>query len=230
MDDVSSSSPGVLRASRRGWRTVLFGVSVVIMLGISGVLLHLLFRQAQRLTKIEVVQKTAFSREVLSPLQMSFSALSARTDALDKRTQSLAQAVATLKTRSQGAPDLSKEVGTLRQAQLALNLQVTGLQARILTSGASPPAVRAGSEIHSSFTARKPRPVARQSAPFVLTGIERRGTEMLAVVVTPGVARLSQVQLLAPGESFMGWELVAVNPHQVTFQMGHRQLLLRGRQ
>lgn len=46
------------------------------------------------------------------------------------------------------------------------------------------------------------------SVPFVLTGTERRGAESLAAVAPKEYTSLSQIALIAEGESVAGWTLV----------------------
>jgi hypothetical protein len=45
------------------------------------------------------------------------------------------------------------------------------------------------------------------AAPFVLTGIERRGGQTFAVVIPRCVSQISAMRLLSPGDSMLGWTL-----------------------
>lgn len=61
--------------------------------------------------------------------------------------------------------------------------------------------------------AKKPdRPVKRAvvEAPFVLTGIERRGGQMFVVVIPRGNTQISALRLLSPGDGMLGWTLRAI--------------------
>lgn len=51
---------------------------------------------------------------------------------------------------------------------------------------------------------------AAVEAPFVLTGIERRGGQMFAVVIPSGNSQISAMRLLSPGDGMMGWTLRAI--------------------
>lgn len=66
-------------------------------------------------------------------------------------------------------------------------------------------------------------------APFMLSGIERRGEQVYAVIIprdTDPHSQISQMRLLTPGESAFEWTLVSISDHQALFQVqGHRQTL-----
>jgi hypothetical protein len=59
-------------------------------------------------------------------------------------------------------------------------------------------------------------------APFVLTGVEQRGTSALAAVAPQGFSDLSQVRLIGEGESVAGWTLVSTGYGQATFRVNGR--------
>lgn len=62
-------------------------------------------------------------------------------------------------------------------------------------------------------TAKKPERSARRAAveaPFVLTGIERRGGQMFVVVIPRGNTHISAMRLLSPGDGMLGWTLRAI--------------------
>ncbi|WP_240152556.1 plasmid transfer protein [Erwinia amylovora] len=57
---------------------------------------------------------------------------------------------------------------------------------------------------------RSARRVVRLAAPFVLTGIERRGGQTFAVVIPRGMTQISAMRLLSPGDGMQGWTLRAI--------------------
>ncbi|MEB2704073.1 plasmid transfer protein [Citrobacter koseri] len=62
-------------------------------------------------------------------------------------------------------------------------------------------------------TAKKPERSVRRAAveaPFVLTGIERRGGQMFVVVIPRGNSQISSMRLLSPGDGMLGWTLRAI--------------------
>lgn len=67
------------------------------------------------------------------------------------------------------------------------------------------------------------------TAPFSLTGIERRGGHTFAVIMPAGVSAVSQMQLLSPGDVSGGWLLRSVNGNEAvfTFNGAERRLSIR---
>ncbi len=60
---------------------------------------------------------------------------------------------------------------------------------------------------------KKPERSVRRAAveaPFVLTGIERRGGQMFAVVIPRGNSQISDMRLLSPGDGMLGWTLRSI--------------------
>ncbi|NRN30816.1 hypothetical protein [Photorhabdus heterorhabditis] len=70
-------------------------------------------------------------------------------------------------------------------------------------------------------------------APFILSGIERRGEQVYAVIIprdTDPHSQLSQMRLLSLGESAKGWTWVRIDGQQAVFQVqGQHQTLLVSR-
>jgi len=60
-------------------------------------------------------------------------------------------------------------------------------------------------------------------APFILTGIERRGGQVYAVVAPRGATTLSEMQLLAPGDSAWGWTLRSAEGSEALFTVNGAQ-------
>lgn len=242
MSDPTSLSPTAPASSRRTRYAGAVGISLVVVtvLGIGGVTLNALSRQAQQLAQLESAQKNARDRDALLSLQVSLSALVTRTGTLETRLNQLTGEMATLKARPQMASDMAAQVMTLRQDEQALSARVAHLQAlpsltdsvkpAEVKPGVTPPTVIVRPVAKSTTPARKVQPSVTHSAPFVLTGTELRGAEVLAAVAPRGFDRLSQVQLVSTGDVFMGWVLVEIDPHQAQFRSGQRQLTLKSEQ
>lgn len=65
-----------------------------------------------------------------------------------------------------------------------------------------------------------------RNAPFVLTGVERRGAESWAAVAPKGYSSLSQIALVGEGEAVAGWTLVRAGYGQATFRVNGRTVQL----
>lgn len=71
-------------------------------------------------------------------------------------------------------------------------------------------------------------PKNRQSiqAPFVLTGIEKRGTTSFSAIAPRDFSQLSQIRLVGEGETISGWTLTGMGIGQAQFQVkGQRHIL-----
>jgi len=233
MSDLTPLSPAT-RPRSRGLRRVA-GVSLVMLtlLATDGGMLHVLSRQATRLARLEAAQNAFPTHEALSLQQASLSALANRTGALEVRLNQVTGEMVSLAHRPQTAPEIAAEVAQLRQEEQALSDRLAHLQTKDSpVPDATPakvqavPAVIPRPEAKPAPRSRKSHSVLAQSAPFVLTGTERRGTQLLAAVAPRGFDHLSQVQLVSTGDAFMGWMLVEVDPHQAQFRAGHRRLTL----
>ncbi|SMG55301.1 hypothetical protein [Cedecea sp. NFIX57] len=240
MSGQTPLSPAVNPRPSGIWRVASISLVTLTLLVTGGVTLHVLSRQATRLTRLEVAQNTRPTREALSSLQASLSALATRTGALESRLNQEAGEIASLERRPQTAPEMAAQIQQLRQEEQALSDRVAHLQAKDsrvpdatpakVQAVPSPLTVAARPEAKPTPRSSRSHSVLAQSAPFVLTGTERRGTQLLAAVAPRGFDHLSQVQLTGPGETFMGWVLVEVDPHQAQFRAGHRRLTLKSEQ
>jgi hypothetical protein len=234
MSGLTPLSPAVKPRPSGIWRVAGISLVTLTLLVTGGVTLHVLSRQAARLTRLEVAQNTHPSREALSSLQASLSALATRTGALESQLNQVAGEMASLERRPQTAPEMAVQIQQLRQEEQALSDRVAHLQTKDSpVPDATPakvqavPAVTPRPEAKPAPRSRRSHSVLASSAPFVLTGTERRGTQLLAAVAPRGFDHLSQVQLTGPGETFMGWVLVEVDPHQAQFRAGQRRITLK---
>ncbi|BDG86440.1 plasmid transfer protein [Citrobacter koseri] len=114
---------------------------------------------------------------------------SERIDALSTRLSQLEERVATtLRTENHNAQNSQKTP-------------------QPVTKGKTPAKSGAGN------SAKKPERSVRRAAveaPFVLTGIERRGGQMFVVVIPRGNTQISAMRLLSPGDGMLGWTLRSI--------------------
>lgn len=195
----------------------------------------------ERLTRLESQGNSAASAETVAALQSDVTTLSAGLQ--DTRTklgqvqQGLGAAV-----KQAGSDDaVHQSLRALRDAQQELETRLSVLTeqlAALKTQPAPAAAAPAASPVKKSEpAAKKPRPadtrrtassprVAR-NAPFVLTGIEKRGAESWAAIAPRGYTSLSQVALVGEGETVAGWTLVSAGYSEATFRVNGRLTVLR---
>lgn len=130
----------------------------------------------------------------------ALAALQQKVDALDKQQSELVASVAALKT---GLSSLQEQVRSLNQ--------------RPANVAAVVPAVTSG----TVMVKKKPIPKAQRpvTAPFVLTGIERRGGIAFAAIAPQSATQLTEIALMEPGETRQGWTLQSITGQQAQFRV-----------
>lgn len=71
-----------------------------------------------------------------------------------------------------------------------------------------------------------PSPLWAAKAPFSLISSEFRAGRQFAVIAPSGYRSLSQLQLVAPGDSVQGWQLLQLDGSNATFRKGGQRLTL----
>ncbi len=146
--------------------------------------------------------------------------LIAQQDSINDQQKQLAQSVTDL---SRAHQDLTETVNVLKNIGEQQEMRVDALIAW-----------KSQQEKYSGRQAGTPdrevlRTKKRIVAPFMLSGIERRGEQVYAVIIpqdTNPHSQISQMRLLTPGESAFEWTLVSISDHQALFQVqGYRQIL-----
>lgn len=126
----------------------------------------------------------------------ALAALQQKVDALDRQQSEQAASVAALKP---GLSSLQEQVRTLNQRPANVATVV-------------PDAV---------VVKKKPTPKTQRpaTAPFILTGIERRGGIAFAAIAPQSATQLTEIALMEPGETRQGWTLLAITGQQAQFRV-----------
>lgn len=136
----------------------------------------------------------------------ALAALQQKVDALDKQQSEQAASVAALKT---GLSSLQEQVRVLNQRPASVAAVV--------------PDVTSGAVVVKKPTQKAQRPV---TAPFVLTGIERRGGIAFAAIAPQSATQLTEITLMEPGETRQGWTLLAISGQQAQFRVAGKNQTL----
>ncbi len=124
--------------------------------------------------------------------------------------------------------DILRQEGQLATLQSDIDGAKTRIQAlvdqRERTEKAAPVSAHTSAETpktNRSSTKKSLRSarIVPPAAPFILTGIERRGGQTYAVVAPKGATSLSDMQLLAPGDSAWGWTLSSAQGNEALFSV-----------
>jgi hypothetical protein len=247
-DDMVSMTPakkGLLR-SKTFWGATA-GVVVVLVVGLvgSGVIRHV----DQRIARLEQAQQALAPQDGMNAMADELQEQAKQLNSLAEHQDALTRQMGAL-TQSSGLPE--KLAQQLQAQQVELNALKDSIESVKKSAAALPPAKTASAAAPSmtappapstavppapSATAQitpkhKPAPMkpsprntqprVTRSAPFVLTGVEQRGTSAFAAVAPQGFSDLSQVRLIGEGESVAGWILVRAGYEQATFRVNGR--------
>ncbi|MFQ6249376.1 hypothetical protein ACLMPM_24440 [Yersinia enterocolitica] len=116
----------------------------------------------------------------------------------------------------------SEEMQVHQQELSALKAGIETLKVKIekwLPTSKNKPFEQKKSKPISSPTSQKTTRTEPLAVPFVLTGIERRGGQIYAVITPHKTPLLSQIQLLAPGDSAGGWTLRSAQGNEALFMV-----------
>lgn len=106
--------------------------------------------------------------------------------------------------------------------------QLRGLEEQIQTLNTSYKHQQQQTATRSRAKAKRPAPspLWAAKAPFSLISSEFRAGRQFAVIAPSGYRSLSQLQLVAPGDSVQGWQLLQLDDSYATFRKGGQRLTL----
>lgn len=109
-----------------------------------------------------------------------------------------------------------------------INEQLKELKGQIQTLSASYQHLQQQTATRSRAKAKHPvsSPLWAAKAPFSLISSEFRAGRQFAVIAPSGYHSLSQLQLMAPGNSVQGWQLLQLDGSHATFRKGGQRLTL----
>lgn len=109
-----------------------------------------------------------------------------------------------------------------------INEQIKELERQVQTLSTSYQHLQQQTATRSRATAKRPvpSPLWAAKAPFSLISSEFRAGRQFAVIAPSGYRSLSQLQLVAPGDSVQGWQLLQLDGSHATFRKGGQRLTL----
>lgn len=230
---MTPAKKGLLR-SKTFWGATA-GVVAVLVAGLvgSGAMRHV----DQRIVLLEQAQKALAQQDGMNSMADELQAQAKQLKSLAERQDSLMRQIGAL-TLTNGLPEKLEQ--QLQAQQVELNALKDSIESVKKSAAEKPvPAVEPSTDVPAapSATAKiipkhKPTPIKSsprnavprmaRKAPFVLTGVEQRGTSAFAAVAPQGFSDLSQVRLIGEGESVAGWILVSAGYGQATFRVNGR--------
>ncbi|HHC5281387.1 TPA: hypothetical protein ACN5MR_002010 [Salmonella enterica] len=147
----------------------------------------------------------------------------------DDNYRELEVAVKNITDRTEAlARQLSNATSTQSEQLQPINEQLRVLKGQIQTLNASYQHLQQQTATRSRAKAKSPvpSPLWAAKAPFSLIGSEFRAGRQFAVIAPSGYRSLSQLQLVAPGDSLQDWQLLQLDGSHATFRKGGQRLTL----
>ncbi|MBK0127795.1 hypothetical protein IAE30_29065 [Pantoea sp. S61] len=235
-------APARKRFSWRPRRRLIWGgaagvaLAVILALGYTAFSLGI-SNLDERLTRLESQGSTAASVETVAALQSDVTTLKTGLQDTRKKLGEMQQELSAAAKQTGSDEAVRQSLRTLQDAQQGLETRLSALTEQLTALKSQPAPAPAAPVKKTEPAAKKPRPadthraapsrrVAR-SAPFVLTGVEKRGAESWAAIAPRGYSSLSQVALVGEGETVAGWTLVSAGYGEATFRVNGRLTVLR---
>ncbi|MGP0820784.1 hypothetical protein ACUNER_22895 [Serratia sp. IR-2025] len=233
MVPMTPAKKGLLR-SKSFWGATA-GIVAVLVAGLvgSGAIKHV----DQRIARLELAQQVLVPQEDMNAMADKLQVQAKQLNSLAERQDALTRQMGAL-TQSSGLPEKLEQ--QLQAQQVELNALKDSIESVKKSATEKPvPAVAPSTDVPAAPSAtakiipkhkpvpikpssRNTQPRVTRSAPFVLTGVEQRGTSAFAAVAPLGFSDLSQVRLIGEGESVAGWILVSAGYGQATFRVNGR--------
>ncbi len=126
------------------------------------------------------------------------------------------------------ARQLSDATSTQSEQLQPINEQLKVLKGQIQTLSTSYQYLQQQTATRSRAKAKRPvpSPLWAAKAPFSLISSEFRAGRQFAVIAPSGYRSFSQLQLVAPGDSIQGWQLLQLDGSHATFRKGGQRLTL----
>ncbi|EBA4497732.1 hypothetical protein A7G53_12100 [Salmonella enterica] len=147
----------------------------------------------------------------------------------DSDYRELEAAVKNITGRTEALARQLNDAASARAEQLnPITEQIKALEGQVQTLNASYQHLQQQTATRSRATAKSPvpSPLWAAKAPFSLISSEFRAGRQFAVIAPSGYRSLSQLQLVAPGDSVQGWQLLQLDSDRATFRKGGQRLTL----
>ena len=147
----------------------------------------------------------------------------------DNDYRELKAAVKNITDRTEAlARQLNDAASTQTERLQPINEQIKELEKQVQTLSTSYQHLQQQTATRSRATAKSPvtTPLWAAKAPFSLISSEFRAGRQFAVIAPSGYRSLSQLQLVAPGDSVQGWQLLQLDGSHATFRKGGQRLTL----
>ncbi|KIZ43253.1 hypothetical protein OO18_14740 [Raoultella ornithinolytica] len=221
--EMPEMKESVRPARSKLWAIVRYGLGGLVLFALGGIT-FISLKQVQLLSGEVSQLKTALQGSPdIAPLQAQLTTLQQQFEASQMQLGGMADKPA-LVALQQKVEVLDKQkseqaasVAALKAGQSSLQELVRSLNQRPTNVAAIVPAVTSGAVVVKKKSTQKAQRPA--TAPFVLTGIERRGGIAFAAIALQSATQLTEIALMEPGETRQGWTLLAIAGQQAQFRV-----------
>ncbi|EAA4438768.1 hypothetical protein DPE44_20420 [Salmonella enterica subsp. salamae] len=220
--EVPEMKESVRPARSKFWTMVRYGFGGLVLFALGGTT-FINLKQVQLLSAEVSQLKTVLQGSPdIAPLLAQLTTLQQQFEASQMQLDGMADKPA-LAALQQKIEALDKQQREQAASVAALKAGLSSLQDQIRTLNQRPtsPVVVHAATSGSVAAKKKPTTKAQRSvmAPFVLTGIERRGGIAFAAIAPKSATQLTEIALMEPGETRQGWTLLAITGQQAQFRV-----------
>lgn len=226
--EIPEMNESVRPARSKLWAIVRYGFGGLVLFALGGTTFISL--KSVKVLSAEVSQlKTALQGSPdIAPLQAQLTTLQQQFEASRMQLGGMADKP-TLAALQQKIEVLDKQQSEQAASVAALKTGLSSLQEQVRALNQRP----ANAAVTPDAAAVKKKPTHKTqrsaTAPFVLTGIERRGGIAFAAIAPQSATQLTEIALMEPGETRQGWTLLAITGQQAQFRAAGQTRTLTAR-
>ncbi len=205
------------------WTVARYSLGGLVLFTLGGTTLSSLKQVKLLTTEIGQLKTAQHSAPDISPLKTQLGTLQHQLESLQLQLNGLAKKNVTDVLRQQN--DRLEQLLLDQTASVAehdIELSAIYNQIQALAQYSSDASLTVKEKKASSAPVKKKAPSKIKSpvpAPFVLTGIERRGGSAFVAIAPQSATQLTEIALMEPGETRQGWTLLAITGQQAQFRV-----------
>lgn len=222
----------VKTARSKFWAIVRYGFGGLVLFALGGTTFISLKSVQVLSTEVSQLKTALQGSPDIAPLQAQLTTLQQQFEASRMQLGGMADkpALTALQQKIEVLDEQQSEqaasVAALKTGQSSLQEQVRALNQRPANAGVIPDVTPDAAVVKKKTTHKTQRPA---TAPFVLTGIERRGGIAFAAIAPQSATQLTEIALMEPGETRQGWTLLAITGQQAQFRAAGQTRTLTAR-
>lgn len=226
--EISEMNESVRPARSKLWAIVRYGFGGLVLFALGGTTFISLKSVQVLSAEVSQLKTTLQGSPDIAPLQAQLTTLQQQFEASRMQLGGMADKPA-LTTLQQKIEVLDKQQSEQAASVAALKTGLSSLQEQVRALNQRP----ANAAVTPDAAAVKKKPTHKTqrsaTAPFVLTGIERRGGIAFAAIAPQSATQLTEIALMEPGETRQGWTLLAITGQQARFRAAGQTRTLTAR-